>query len=114
MVEPSFQLHGLNPRSVPWCRPSLSTARCDTCLTSRSVPGASAAPAVALAVDPVWAEIIPQDVPGIAEVQRLLWQHATVPIDWFPNRHRASIEALGRVQPTGRVHLTQQVDEVLV
>lgn len=69
---------------------------------------------VLVAVNPIWAEIIAVDVPDIAEVQQLLWQHASVPIEWFPPPHRLSIEALGRVQPSGRVHLTQQVDEVLV
>jgi hypothetical protein len=69
---------------------------------------------VLVAVNPIWAEIIAHDVPDIAEVQDLLWQHASVPIDWFPTEHRDAIEALGRVRSTGRVHLTQEVDEVLV
>ena len=50
----------------------------------------------------------------LEDVQNLLWQHASLPLEWFPVGHRASIEALGRVQPTGRVHLTQEVHEVLL
>lgn len=69
---------------------------------------------VLVAVNPIWAELIAQDVPHVEYVQNLLWQHASLPLDWFPVEHRAPIEALGRVQPTGRVHLTQEVDEVLL
>ena len=65
-------------------------------------------------VKPIWAELIAQDVPDVEDVQNLLWEHASLPLDWFPVEHRASIEALGRVQPTGRVHLTKEVDEVLL
>jgi hypothetical protein len=68
---------------------------------------------VLIAVNPVWAEIIARDVPDAADVQRLLWQHASLPLDWLPAPHRAAIEALDRVGPDGRVHLTPSPDEVL-
>ena len=68
---------------------------------------------VLVAINPIWAELIGREVPDAQEVQDLLWQHASLPLDWFPEEHWAPIEALGRVQANGRVHLTQHVEEVL-
>jgi hypothetical protein len=63
-------------------------------------------------VNPVWAELIARDVPDIDEVHHLLWQHASLPIDWFPETHRGRIEDLGRVRG-GRVHLVQSPEDHL-
>ena len=68
---------------------------------------------VLIAVNPVWAEIIARAVPDAADVQQLLWQHASLPLEWFPAPHRREIEALERVDADGRVHLTQSPAEVL-
>ena len=68
---------------------------------------------VLIAVNPVWAEIIARAVPDVADVQELLWQHASLPVDWFPAPHRQDMAALGRVDADGRVHLAQSPQDVL-
>lgn len=68
---------------------------------------------VLIALNPIWAQIIAESVPDAAAVQRLLWQHASLPVDWFPAPHRAAMEGLGRVHGDGRVYLTQSPDDVL-
>ena len=66
-----------------------------------------------IAINPMWAERIARDVPAAEDVQQLLWEYSSLPIDWFPPPHRAGIEELGRVDRAGRVHLTEFPDEVL-
>jgi hypothetical protein len=68
---------------------------------------------VLIAVNPVWAELIARDVPSASDVQQLLWDHASLPIEWFPRPHRRAIEDLGRVDAAGRVHLCESPQEVL-
>jgi hypothetical protein len=70
---------------------------------------------VAVAVNPTWAtKVLGRDFPDIADVQALLHEHASLPIDWFPARLRAGLEEIGRVSPAGRVHLVTEPDDVLV
>ena len=64
-------------------------------------------------INPIWAEIIARDVPDADEVRRLLWDHAALPVDWWPPAYRASLEAYGRVRDDGRVHLVQDVEAML-
>jgi hypothetical protein len=64
-------------------------------------------------INPVWAELIRRDVGAIEDVQQLLWQHGSLPIEWFPESHRAAIEAIGRVR-NGRVHLVQSPEQQMV
>lgn len=67
-----------------------------------------------VAINPVWAEIIGRDVPDIADVQEMIWRHASLPLDAFQKRLADSIVAAGRVQADGRVYLTPTPDDVLV
>jgi hypothetical protein len=86
---------------------------------SMAVPGAngfltsSAYSEVLVLVNPIWAETIAGDLPDLADVQRRLWQRASLPVDDWPPSYRAAIEELGRVRD-GRVHLVQDPDQVLV
>ena len=68
---------------------------------------------VLVLINPVWAEVIARDVPAIDEVQRRLWDFASLPIGDFPPSYHEPIEAVGRVHD-GRVHLVQEPSEVLV
>ncbi|MBY8862871.1 hypothetical protein K7711_40820 [Nocardia sp. CA2R105] len=69
---------------------------------------------VLVAVNPIWAEIIGLDFPDANEVAERLWSHAALPLDHFPETHRGPIEALGRVDEQGQVHLTPTPADVIV
>lgn len=80
-------------------------------------PGYLAATAfseVAVAINPVWAEIIASDTSSIDEVTQILWEHASLPIDWFPAANQPGIEKLGRVDGKGVVHMVASPDDLLV
>jgi hypothetical protein len=66
-----------------------------------------------ICINPIWAEMIGREVPDPAEVQSLLWDHAALPIEWWPAAYHPSLEAAGRIQADGRVHLVQSPDEML-
>ncbi|ABQ66652.1 hypothetical protein Swit_0281 [Rhizorhabdus wittichii RW1] len=66
------------------------------------------------AINPVWAEVIAKAYPAMADVQAYLWDRCALPIDWWRPEYRAPIEALGRIEPDGRVHLTLTPDDVIV
>ncbi|NKY58949.1 hypothetical protein HGA15_22925 [Nocardia flavorosea] len=69
---------------------------------------------VMVAVNPVWADIIGREFPDITDVAARLWNHAALPLDQFPSTHRGPIEALGRVDHQGLVHLADSPDDVIV
>lgn len=64
-------------------------------------------------INPVWAEIIARDIPEADEVRRLLWDHAALPVDWWPPAYHPSLNAHGRVGHDGRVHLVQDEEAML-
>lgn len=65
-------------------------------------------------INPVWAEVIGRQYPDIADVQRILWEHAALPIDWFRPEYRASLEKLGHHTPDDRIHLCPTPDDLHV
>lgn len=67
---------------------------------------------VAIALNPVWAGIVARDFPNIADVQRILWENASLPLDDFPEVIRPGIA--DRVEADGRVHVVHSPDDVLV
>jgi hypothetical protein len=70
---------------------------------------------VAVAINPIWAkEIIGRDVPDIADVQQILWEHSCLPIDMFPETNRTRIERLGRVREGGMVHVVHSPEDIIV
>jgi hypothetical protein len=69
---------------------------------------------VMVCLAPPWADLIAASVPDVAEVQRLLWSHAALPVSWWPEAHRRAHEANGRVDDAGLVHLVESPDDLLV
>lgn len=67
---------------------------------------------VAVALNPVWAEIVAREYPDIADVERLLWEYASIPLDDFPEVIRPGIA--DRADADGRVHVVHAPDDVLV
>lgn len=69
---------------------------------------------VLVALNPVWADIVGRAYPDVTEVQRLLWEHASVPLDEFPAQHQRQYEKIGWVDERGRVRLARRPEDVLV
>lgn len=70
---------------------------------------------VAVALNPTWArEVIGRDYPSIEDVQDLLWQHAHLPLGWFPEHLQRGLEAAERVDDDGRVHLVPNPEDITV
>lgn len=67
-----------------------------------------------VAVNPVWAKLIARDIPDVAEVQALLWKHATLPLDWWPEPYHEPFEKAGRILPGGTVPLVSSAEHVFV
>jgi hypothetical protein len=86
---------------------------------SMAVPGAngfltsSAYSEVLVLINPIWADIIAHDIAAVEDVQRQLWQAASLPLEDWPRLYHEPIAALGRVRD-GRVHLVQDPSQVLV
>jgi hypothetical protein len=68
----------------------------------------------AIALNPVWAEIIGQEFPLMEDVKYALWERASVPLAELPEATQAAMVELNRVQPSGRVHQVRSPDDVLV
>lgn len=66
------------------------------------------------AIAPPWADLIARVHPSIDDVQQALWQHAALPVDWWPAPHRAAHEENGRVDEHGMVHLVESPAHMLV
>jgi hypothetical protein len=69
---------------------------------------------VVVAINPVWArEVLAKQLPSIEDVAQVLWQYASVPIEWFPEDYRGRIEDLGRVKD-GQVALVKKPDDLIL
>ena len=66
-----------------------------------------------VAINPVWAEIIHRDVPGLEDVQELIWRHASVDAGHLLPKHREQLEAQDRIID-GRAYLSVEPKDVLV
>lgn len=69
---------------------------------------------IMVAIAPPWAELIARTYPSIGDVQVLLYEHAKLPLDWWPEPHRRKAEDNGRVDAAGFVHLVESPDHMLV
>jgi hypothetical protein len=69
---------------------------------------------VMVALAPPWAERIAAELPELAAVQARLWEHAALPLEWFPRPHREWLRERGRVAADGRVPLIERPEDVLV
>ncbi len=85
---------------------------------SLAFPGTNAfiAPAadseLMLAIAPPWADVIHAAHPSIEEVQQQLWQHARLPLAWWPQSHREVLQ--GRADARGDVHLVESPERIFV
>ncbi|HVV30742.1 MAG TPA: hypothetical protein VHC41_07660 [Mycobacteriales bacterium] len=66
-----------------------------------------------VAFNPVWAPMIAREVPDVADVQEILWQHASIHVDDFPAGYAGPLRDMSRTHGD-RVHVAQSPDDVLV
>jgi hypothetical protein len=69
---------------------------------------------IMVAIAPPWAELIAQSYPDIADVQARLFEHARLPVSWWPELHQRRAHENGRVDGRGDVHLVASPDHMLV
>ena len=67
-----------------------------------------------VAIAPLWAELIAAAYPDIADVHERLYEHAKLPVSWWPETHRRRAEENGRVDEHGDVHLVESPEHMLV
>ena len=67
-----------------------------------------------VAINPVCAEIVGNEMRNIADVQEILWQFGSVDAEAFNKNHREQLENQGRVRANGRVYLTPEPKDFLV
>lgn len=85
-------------------------------LASRGANGFIAGPAYSetmIAINPVWAEIIGRKYTNADDVQQLIWEHAQLPIEAWPEHYRPALERAGRII-NGRVSLVLEPSQLLV
>lgn len=63
---------------------------------------------------PPWAELIAATYPSLDDVAAAFYEHAALPATWWPDAHQRRIEATGRVDADGRVHLVESPEHLLV
>ncbi len=69
---------------------------------------------ILLAIAPPWAELIASELGDLEEVQQVLWEQASLPLERWPQRHQEAALANGRVGPDGMVHLVREPSDMLV
>jgi hypothetical protein len=69
---------------------------------------------VLVAINPIWAELFAEEMPGIEDLQEALWRQASVDADWLEPRHRGQLEAQGRVRPDGRIYMTPEPKDIIL
>lgn len=67
-----------------------------------------------IAMNPICAEIVGREMPGIEDVQESLWRHGSVDADLLESHHREQLEGQGRVREDGRVYLTPEPKDIIV
>lgn len=69
---------------------------------------------ILVCIAPPWAHLLASTYPTLADVQERLFHFAALPVKWWPARHRAKLEADGRVGADGTVALVESPDHLLV
>ena len=69
---------------------------------------------ILLAIAPPWADLIARDVPAIEDVQARLWEHAALPVTWWPQPHQRAAYDNGRVDDHGLIHLVETPADLLL
>jgi hypothetical protein len=67
-----------------------------------------------VAVCPPWAELLARAFPDVADLQRVLYDHAKLPVAAWPVAHQERAARDGRVDEHGDVHLVESPDHLLV
>ncbi|MCU1426638.1 MAG: hypothetical protein JWL83_638 [Actinomycetia bacterium] len=67
-----------------------------------------------VAIAPPWADLVAATFPAVEDVQQQLYEHAKLPVTWWPARHQAKAEENGRVDEHGFVHLVASPEHILV
>jgi hypothetical protein len=69
---------------------------------------------IMVAIAPPWAELIATAYSDILDVQTQLYEHAKLPVAWWPAPHQRRAEELGRVDSEGFVRLVESPEHMLV
>jgi hypothetical protein len=69
---------------------------------------------IMVAIAPPWAELIGAAYPEITDVQRMLFEHAKLPVSWWPEPHQQRQYDDRRVDENGDVHLVESPEHFLV
>jgi hypothetical protein len=69
---------------------------------------------ILLAIAPPWADLVASAYPTLEDVQQKLWEHAALPVGWWPEAHRRQHAAHGRIDARGLVHLVESPEHLLV
>ena len=67
-----------------------------------------------LAINPVWAQLIAKDIPDLADVHQIIWEHASHHIDEFPEGYQDTLLACGRVRENNRLYLTREPKDIFL
>jgi hypothetical protein len=69
---------------------------------------------IMIAIAPPWADLIASVHTELADVQERLYEHAKLPVSWWPNAHQQRADENGRVSSDGFVHLVAGPEHMLV
>ncbi|HVV29828.1 MAG TPA: hypothetical protein VHC41_03015 [Mycobacteriales bacterium] len=69
---------------------------------------------VVVAFNPVWAALLGPAYPDVNDVQQLLWEYASIPLEEFTASRRKQYTDIGWVDEHGRVPLARRPEDVIV
>jgi hypothetical protein len=67
-----------------------------------------------VALNPVWAKIVAAEYPSMDDVCEVLYNHAALPIEWFPKSLVPALEDANDIRDDGRVYLMDSPEDVHV
>src|SRR4051812_26833733 len=67
-----------------------------------------------VAIAPPWAVLLAASFAGLDDVCAELWDHATLPVSWWPAPHQHALHDNGRVDANGNVHVVDSPAQLLV
>jgi hypothetical protein len=69
---------------------------------------------IMVSIAPPWADLIARDYPNMDDVQATMYEHAKLPISWWPEAHQRRNYDDHRVDEHGNVHLVEGPEHFLV
>jgi hypothetical protein len=69
---------------------------------------------IMVAIAPPWADLLAATYPDIDELLAVMWDHAKLPVSWWPAAHQRVLEENGRVDGNGSVHAVESPEHLLV